>query len=626
MDGTHREGARTGRWGRVAQGMGLVAALVVAGGRSGERGRSGLAGSLGPRSEPATVPMAVAQAPDSGFVLERLAEPVVVQVQGQDGEWFRGARLRLVTEGDDSVGAASVPVGADGRAVIADWHLGAAEGAHRLRAQLIAAGDTLVRGEVAIAVRATSRRGQGAVVLASPTWALTARRGLALPRAVELRVLDVDGRAVPQADVHVVASGGALRIGGAWEDARRGLRLRADAEGYVRLADWALPADSTAAVLHVAVRGPAALRLERRATRAEVPALEIATFFETTHRIWDMAFAPDSTFFYTRRDRGVAARRPDGTIIEYPTPADAPPGAIQFMYGLATDPAFARTRWLYVVQASERGAERDLRLVRYRVSEDYRRLEERTDLRTGFHLGTGNGRQFHMAIRGGIVRFLPDSTLIVTIGFGHDLYTAQGLEYDAAKTFHLRRDGTPVAAVAPIPGAARDVFTMGHRNPQGLAVDRRRNAVFEAEHGPDYDDEVNRLEPGRNYGWFPLCADGVSDCEYAPNAAGLMTDRVRIPTATEPLWKSGRPAFGTSGLVLLEGGQWGAWDGRLLALQLRGLRGLLLGLNDDGTAITEWQYVLEGTQRLRTGIVGPDGALYVAPDESPVLRIMPRLP
>lgn len=628
MDGRNCEGTRARRWDRAGWvGLYAGAAALLVGGCGTERGRADAAGQLGPRGEPVgTIPIIIEAAPDSGRVLERLPAPIVLQVRASDGELRRGARLRLVPAGDDSVGTSVVAVGADGRATITDWHLGAAEGEHRLVAELLVPGDSTVRGLAEVRVQAGAVRGQGAVELVSPSWALTARRGLSLPRPLELRVRDATGRPLADADVRLVTTGGQVRVGATWRDARRGIQLRADADGVVRIADWALPTDSASATMHAAVRDVGAVQLTRRGTPAAEPTLRSSVFFETTHFIWDMAFAPDSTFFYTRRDRGLAARLRDGTIIEYPAPEDAPVGAMQFMYGLALDPDFARTHWLYVVQAADRGEVRDLRLVRYRVSRDYRRLEQRTDLRTGFYRGSGGGREWHMSVRGGIVRFRPDSTLIVTIGFGHDLETAQSLTLDAAKTFHLRRDGSPAPSAGQVSGAAPDLFTMGHRNPQGLVIDQRRGAVFLSEHGPGYDDEVNRLEQGRNYGWFPICDDGVGNCEYVMEPARFMTDFLRIPSATAPLWRSGAPAWGTSGLVLLEGGQWGAWDGRLLALQLRGKRGVLLGLNEAGTAVTDWRYVLEGSPRLRTGIIGPDGALYVAPDSLPVLRIEPQLP
>ncbi|WP_228389306.1 PQQ-dependent sugar dehydrogenase [Cumulibacter manganitolerans] len=166
--------------------------------------------------------------------------------------------------------------------------------------------------------------------------------------------------------------------------------------------------------------------------------------------------------------------------------------------------------------------------------------------------------------------------------------------------------------------ATRLVYTYGHRNVQGLAVQPGTGALYSAEHGPDVDDEVNLLRPGANYGWDPV-GSGTYD-ESRP-----MTDTA-IDGAVPAVWSSGSPTLATSGCAFLDGPAWGPHEGELAIAALKASALYLLRLPDGGgpASLTK-AAVLDGDYgRLRTVEPGGDGVLYVTTsngDDDKILRV-----
>jgi glucose/arabinose dehydrogenase len=181
--------------------------------------------------------------------------------------------------------------------------------------------------------------------------------------------------------------------------------------------------------------------------------------------------------------------------------------------------------------------------------------------------------------------------------------------------------GGKVLRVDPASGE-REVWTLGHRNVQGLAVRPGSEQVFAVEHGPDRDDEVNLLQAGGNYGWDPD-GNGSYD-ESVP-----MTDE-SIPGAVPAVWSSGSPTVAPSGAAFLDGDQWGAYDGLLLVGLLKAQGVLALRLDDAGALLEQFRLPeLDGSfGRIRSVLQGADGALYVTTDNGGasdrLLRVMPR--
>jgi len=169
----------------------------------------------------------------------------------------------------------------------------------------------------------------------------------------------------------------------------------------------------------------------------------------------------------------------------------------------------------------------------------------------------------------------------------------------------------------------RLIYSYGHRNVQGIAVQPGTGIVFTAEQGTFRDDEVNPSVPGGNFGYDPNGADGSYD-ESVP-----MTDPA-IPHAVPAIWSSGNPTIATSGGTFLAGSAWGDYEGLLLLGVQKDTGVLALRLTDDGALEKQFRLpeVEDTYGRIRTPQAGEDGVLYLCTDNGggadQLLRVTPR--
>ena len=157
------------------------------------------------------------------------------------------------------------------------------------------------------------------------------------------------------------------------------------------------------------------------------------------------------------------------------------------------------------------------------------------------------------------------------------------------------------------------VYSLGHRNPQGIAVSPS-GLVVAAEHGTDVNDEVNVIVAGGNYG-YP-CFTGAADPGPIPDGCGPASDYL------PPAWASGSPTLATSGATFLVGSSWGDWEGDLIVSTLKeeDLRRFSVSASGELTPV---ETLLDGQfGRLRAVVIGPDGALYVSTTNGPGDRIL----
>jgi glucose/arabinose dehydrogenase len=285
---------------------------------------------------------------------------------------------------------------------------------------------------------------------------------------------------------------------------------------------------------------------------------------------------------------------------------------------LALAPDFAATREVYLCHAALVRGGALTRLARARLSADATALEGATPILDATP-AQAQGRN-HYGCR---IAFGPaDGMLYLSIGERQrEPARAQRLDDLGGKVLRLTRAGAAapgnpfLATPGAQAGARPEIFTYGHRNPQGLAFNPWTGSLWEAEFGPLGGDEVNLLRPGLNYGW-PVVTFGR---EYDGSPIGVGSAQPGM----EPPLRHWVPAISPSGMAFYDGAAFPGWRGSLFlaALNPPGL----VRLSTAGDRITAEERLLEGKIRFRQVIVGPEGFLYILTDEARgrVLRLVP---
>jgi glucose/arabinose dehydrogenase len=350
----------------------------------------------------------------------------------------------------------------------------------------------------------------------------------------------------------------------------------------------------------------------------EVAGVRLVTVAEGLERPWGMAFLPDGSILVTERPGRLRLIR-DGVLDPAPI-AGVPEVHAQGQGGLldvALHPDFARNRTLYLSYAHGTAQANRTRLASAVLDGTTLR-----DVRVLFEVNREKPANAHFGSR---ILFLPDGTLLLTIGDGGNppntldgrliRENAQDLSNHLGKILRLNADGS---APADNPYAGRadaraEIWTVGNRNNQGIAWDPIRNTVWANEHGSSGGDELNRIERGRNYGW-PVASHST---EYR-GGAQIGVGR-SAPGTTDPVlvWMT---TSAPSGLAVYTGERFPAWRGDLFSGGLRGQDVRRIRLDPAGRVLGE--EAIPVGRRVRDVRQGPDGFLYLLTDEPSGARII----
>lgn len=365
----------------------------------------------------------------------------------------------------------------------------------------------------------------------------------------------------------------------------------------------------------LATLGTAPLAQAPAQTAAQTPAYRIETVATGLEHPWSLAFLPGGSLLVTERPGRLRLIEPaaDGRLQLRPEPvAGVPPVLARGQSGLfdiLLDPDFAANQRLWLSFAHGTLDANHLRVVSARL--DGRQL---LDVQPVFTSQPPKTETQHF---GGRMAWLPDGTLLVGMGDGNlERTDAQRLHTHLGKFLRIDASGQPPADNPFVgrDGALPEIYSTGHRNPQGVVV--VNGIPFAHEHGSRGGDELNRLAPGANFGW-PITTGGV-DYTYA-----RITPYRSLPGITPPLaeWT---PSIAPAGMSWYDGALFPQWRGSLLvaALAERSVRRVPL---NNGTPGPQEVLFRELGERIRDVRTGPDGAVYLLTDspQGQVLRVVP---
>jgi glucose/arabinose dehydrogenase len=343
--------------------------------------------------------------------------------------------------------------------------------------------------------------------------------------------------------------------------------------------------------------------------------MRVETIASGLEHPWSVALLPEGGFLVTERPGRLRRIDANGTI-SAPI-AGVPQVFAQGQGGLldvVLDPDYASNRriWLSYAEPGENGTAGtavatatlgDAALSDLHVT--YRQLPK---LEGGMHFGSR-------------IAFDGKGHVFISQGERNHKAMAQDLEVLQGKLVRLNVDGTQPAdnPFAAEPGVRKAIWSYGHRNMQGLAIDPRSGRLWESEHGPRGGDEINRPEAGKNYGW-PTISDGM---DYATGRPYPETKGREAPGMERPyhVWPK---SPGLSGMAFFTGHPDSPWNDSLFlgALADRDLIRLQL---DGDRIVSEERLLGDLDARIRDVRAGRDGRLYVLTDEDngKLLRIVP---
>ncbi len=354
---------------------------------------------------------------------------------------------------------------------------------------------------------------------------------------------------------------------------------------------------------------------------AQEPTVRAQTVASGLQHPWAVAFLPEGRFLVTERPGRLRVVEADGQL-QPPVQGlpDVAAGGQGGLLDVITDSAFASNRTIYFCFSEPgQGTTNSTALARARLSDDFRRLEEvkvifsqQPKFSSSLHFGC---RIVERRVNG-----QPDGTLFLTLG---DRFSrrddAQLLSNHHGKVVRVGKDGTvpkdnPFVGQA---GALPEIWSTGHRNGQGatLAPD---GSFWMHEHGAQGGDEINRPQPGKNYGW-PQISHGVN-YDGSPVGSGKSS-----APGMEPPLHHWTPSIAPSGMAFLTSDRYGpAWQGNLFvgSLKFQYLNRIQL---KDGQVVAEHKLLQDVGQRMRDVRQGPDGLLYVVTDspQGRLIRVLP---
>jgi len=339
------------------------------------------------------------------------------------------------------------------------------------------------------------------------------------------------------------------------------------------------------------------------AVRSERQAFRIATLVRGLAHPWSLAFLPDGRMLVTERPGRLRIVSRDFKLDADPV-AGVPrvvTGGQSGLFDVVLHPQYAQNGWLYLAYMAEDSRGSGLEVMRARL--DGHRL---ADARVIFRAQPRVSGSLNL---GGRMAFDRHGMLYVSVGDRFQADRAQRLDDDSGKVVRIT-DAGDVPADNPYVGrqsARPEIYSVGNRNIEGLALHPDTGALWSHEHGPQGGDEVNVIRPGRNYGW-PVITYGVNYGIGTKIGEGTHKAGMEQPLQ---YWV---PSIAPSGMAFYRGDRYPQWRGNLFVGALKAE--MLVRLELDGEKVTHEERLIKGALgRIRDVRAGPDGYLYLLTDE-----------
>ncbi|MNU12036.1 Soluble aldose sugar dehydrogenase YliI precursor [compost metagenome] len=283
------------------------------------------------------------------------------------------------------------------------------------------------------------------------------------------------------------------------------------------------------------------------------------------------------------------------------------------LLGLCIDPQFSTNRMIYWVFSENVGGGTQTSVAKGKLSASETSIENAVVIyRANPSSSAGN---LHY---GGRILFDSTGNLMVSVGERSDLSTrslAQSVTAAIGKILRITKDGAPAPGNPTFTqaGALPELYSIGHRNPQGIAIHPTTGELWQSEHGPRGGDEINRVLPAKNYGW-PTITYGI---EYSGAVIGSGIQQQSGMEQPVYYWD---PVISPSGMTFYKGNNIPEWQNNLFIGSLSGTHIVRLVIKDNKVAGEERLLVNEG-QRFRDITQGSDNALYAVTDAGRLYKI-----
>ncbi len=329
---------------------------------------------------------------------------------------------------------------------------------------------------------------------------------------------------------------------------------------------------------------------------------------------WGMAFLPDGDMLVTEREAKMYRFRNGKKVAEIQGLPEIQTVGQGGLLDIRLHPDYKKNGWIYFTYTSSSVSKEEgwnTTLMRARLKKntlvDQKVLfKAMPDSKTGHHVGSR-------------ITFDGKGHLFFSVGERGRQENAQDLTNDCGKIHRLNEDGT-VPADNPFvnqgSAAKQSIWSYGHRNPQGLFYNRDTGILWESEHGPKGGDELNIIQPGKNYGW-PVITFGI-------NYDGTIITKDTARVGMEKPVTYWIPSIAPCGMTFIKGGKYKGWEENVLVGSLRFKYLVRCELN--GNKVVHKEILLPNIGRLRNVEMGPDGFVYIAV-ESPgiIFRLVPVL-